>query len=404
MLKTYKKREGYLKKINPFINKNLIKIIIGQRRIGKSYLILQIIDFLKENGVSKKNILYINKEFYEFDYIKTYINLLDYIKKYFKGIKSKKYIFIDEIQEINNFEKALRDLQASEEYDIYCSGSNAKLLSSEIATILSGRYMEFEIYPLSYTEFLNFHNLTNSTLSFEKYIKYGGLPYLIHLELNDEVVYGYLKSIYNSIVLKDVISRYEIRNVDFFNRLVLFLAEHTGSLFSSKRISDYLKSEKISLSPSVILNYLSYLNSVFFIFQVKRLDIPGKKIFQINEKYYFNDIGIRHSLIGYKELDINKVLENLVFIHLKRLGYDVKIGHLRNGIEIDFVAEKNNSRTYIQTTYIMKDEKTRTRELNSLLEIKDNYKKLLISMDPISSVNYKGIEHINITDFLTNFN
>lgn len=400
MLKSYKKRDLYIEKIKPFINKNLIKVIIGQRRVGKSYLLLQIIDYLKEQNISEKRILYINKELYEFDSIKTYNDLLGYIKKYFKNIKQKKCILIDEIQDIQEFERALRDLQASEEYDIYCSGSNANLLSSEIATVLSGRYIEFEIYPLSYSEFLNFHNFKNDRTTFEKYIKYGGLPYLIHLEKDDEIVYNYLKSIYNSILLKDVITRYEVRNIDFLTRLVLFLAENTGSLFSAKRISDYLKSQKISLSPSIIMNYLSYLHSVFFIFQVKRLDILGKKIFQINEKYYFNDLGIRHSLIGYKQFDINKILENLVYIHLRRLGYEVKIGYLKNLIEIDFVAEKKGIKIYIQTTYLMKSEKTRKREFNSLLSIKDNFKKILISMDEMAGGSYEGIEHMYITDFL----
>lgn len=403
MLKTYKKRNLYLQKIQPFIEKDLIKVIVGQRRVGKSYLLLQIIDYLKEQGVSNKKILYINKELYEFDNIKTYTDLMKHIKDYFKGIKSKKYVFIDEIQDIEGFEKALRDLKARNEYDIYCSGSNAHLLSSEIATFLSGRYIEFEIYPLSYSEFLDFHNLKNNKTSFERYIKHGGLPYLIHLENNDEVIYSYLKSIYNSILLKDIVSRHQIRNIDFFNRLVIFIAEHTGSLFSANKISDYLKSQRMSLSPSIILNYLSYLDSAFFIFQVKRLEISGKKVFQINEKYYFNDLGIRHSLIGYKQIDINKILENLVYVHLRRLGYDVKIGFLKNDLEIDFVAEKNEQRTYLQVAYIMESEKTRKREFDSLLSIKDNFRKVLISMDELTGgSSYEGIEQIHVTNFLLN--
>ena len=400
MLKTYKERALYTSKIKPFINKSLIKIITGQRRVGKSYLLFQLIDYLKKQNINEKRILYINKELYKFDRIKTYIDLLKYIKEYFKNVRSKKYVFIDEIQDIRNFEKALRDLQTDESYDIYCTGSNANLLSSEIATGLSGRYIEFQVYPLSYLEFLDFHNFKNDKFSLEKYIRYGGLPYLIHLEMEDEIIYGYLKSIYNSIVLKDIVSRYEVRNIDFFNRLVIFLAEHTGSLFSAKKISDYLKSQKMSISPGVVLNYLTYLNSAYFIFQVKRMDIIGKRIFQINEKYYFNDLGIRHSMIGFNQMHINKILENLVYIHLRRLGYEVKVGCL-NELEIDFVAHKKDIKIYVQTAYILENEKTRKREFNSLLSINDNYRKVLISMDEISGGNYEGIEHMHISDFLS---
>lgn len=400
MLKSFKERVLYTSKIKPFINKNLIKVITGQRRVGKSYLLFQLIDYLKKQNISEKRILHINKELYKFDNIKTYADLLKHIKEYFKNIKSKKYVFIDEVQDIKNFEKALRDLQTDESYDIYCTGSNANLLSSEIASGLGGRYIEFQVYPLSYLEFLDFHNLQNNKFSLEKYIRYGGLPYLIHLEMEDEIIYGYLKSIYNSIVLKDIVTRYDVRNIDFFNRLVIFLAEHTGSLFSAKKISDYLKSQKMSISPSIILNYLTYLNSAYFIFQVKRMDIIGKKVFQINEKYYFNDLGIRHSLIGFNQMHINKILENLVYIHLRILGYDIKVGCL-NEQEIDFVAYKKDMKIYVQTAYILENEKTRKREFNSLLAINDNYRKILISMDEISGGNYEGVEHMYITDFLS---
>ena len=400
MVQTYKKRNLYLEKIKPFIDKDLIKVIVGQRRVGKSYLLLQVIDYLKGRGIPQKKILYINKELYEFDSIKTYVDLMKYIKDCFREVKSKKYIFIDEIQDIDDFEKALRDLKAKGEYDIYCSGSNAKMLSSEIATLLSGRYIEFEVYPLSYSEFLQFHNLKNNKISFERYIRYGGLPYLIHLEDDNEIVYGYLKSIYNSILLKDVVGRHQIRNIDFLNRLVQFLAENTGSLFSANKISEYLKSQKISLSPVIIMNHLSYLDSAFFIFQVKRLGISGKKVFQINEKYYFNDLGIRHCLIGYRQVDISKILENLVYIHLRRLGYEVKVGCLKNNLEIDFVAEKSGKKIYLQVTYLMQSEQTRKREFESLLLINDNFRKILISMDELSGGSYEGIEHIHITDFL----
>lgn len=398
MIKTYTKRPIYINKIKPYIDKDIIKVIIGQRRVGKSYLLFQIMDeVLKKNN--KANIIYINKELTEFDNIKNYQDLLSHIKN--KEISQKKnYIFIDEIQDIEKFEKALRSLKAKGQYDIYCTGSNANLLSSELATYLSGRYIEIKVFSLSYEEFLTFHKLTESKDSFLKYIKYGGLPYLINLDLNDDVVYGYLKSIYNTILLKDVVARYKIRNVSFLENLVDYLADNTGSLVSAKKISDFLKSQKINISPNIILDYLSFLANAFFVFKVSRSDIQGKKIFEINDKYYFEDLGLRHSIVSYKQIDINKILENLVFLHLQILGYQTTIGQLKNK-EIDFVCEKHGQKTYIQVAYLVTPE-NQAREFDNLLAIKNNYPKIVISMDEIiDKSEYQGIKHINIRDFLS---
>jgi len=397
MIKTYIKRLIYLDKIKPFIDKDIIKVIIGQRRVGKSYLLFQIMDLIKQKH-KKANIIYINKELNEFDNIKNYQNLLDYIKK--KTIKNKKnYIFIDEIQDIEKFEKALRSLKATGKYDIYCTGSNAKLLSGELATFLSGRYVEIKIFSLSYFEFLTFHKLKDNQDSFLKFIKYGGLPYLINLELKDEIVYDYLKSIYNTILLKDVVERYKIRNIFFLENLINYLADNVGSLVSAKKISDFLKSQKINISPNIVLDYLLFLVNAFFVFKVLRADIQGKKIFEINEKYYFEDLGLRHSIIGYKQMDINKIMENLVFLHLQILGYKITIGQLKNK-EVDFVCEKQGKKIYIQVAYIITDE-NKDREFGNLLAIQDNYPKIVVSSDEmVDDSNYKGIKHINIRDFL----
>lgn len=399
MIKRYKKREIYLKKVKPFIGKNIIKVIVGQRRVGKSFLLFQIMDLIKKQD-KKAKIVYINKELAEFDKIKNHQNLLDYVKEQTKNKKS--HLFIDEIQDIDNFEKALRDLSAKGN-DIYCTGSNAKLLSGELATILSGRYIEIEVFSLSYREFLSFHKIKESQESLLKYIKYGGLPYLIHLDINDETsVYGYLKSIYNSILLKDIVARYKIRNVAFLENLTQYIADNVGSLVSAKKISDFLKSQKIKISPNIVLDYLSFLENAFFIFKVQRKNIQGKKVFEVNSKYYFEDLGLRHSILSYKQVDINKILENLVFLHLKIMGYKVTVGQL-NEREVDFVAEKQNKKIYVQTAYLITEE-NKEREFGNLLAIKDNYPKLVVSFDSmIGKSEYEGIKQINIRDFLTKY-
>lgn len=398
MIKKYIKRIYYLERIRPFMNKDVIKVLVGQRRVGKSYLLLQIMDELVRQGVKKNDILYINKELHEFDTIRDYRDLLHYIKQSTRG-KKKTALFIDEIQGISQFEKALRDLQASGGYDIYCTGSNANLLSGELATYLSGRYVEIEIYSLSYPEFLIFHKLENTEDSLLKYIKYGGLPYLINLDLSDAVVYDYLKSINNTILFKDVVARYNIRNVAFLERLVEYVADNVGSLVSAKKISDFLKSQKTNISPNVVLNYLSFLSDAFLVFKVRRSEIGGKRLFEINDKYYFQDCGLRHALVGYRLSDINKVLENIVYMHLRVSGYTVTVGQM-GAREVDFVSEKKGERLYVQVAYLIPDKKTWDREFGNLLRISDNYPKFVVSMDKMIEGGEKGIRHMHITQFI----
>jgi uncharacterized protein len=277
MSSKYISRPLYINRIHPFIGKALIKVLVGQRRSGKSYILLEVMDILKsEHKIKPENIIYINKELSEFRTIINADDLLDYLEKSTSKLKGKKALFIDEIQEIDGFEKILRSLQSEGGWDIYISGSNANLLSSELATFLSGRYVKIEIYPLSYGEFLRFHKLKKGDDSFNDYIKFGGLPYLIHLELSQSVVYQYLKNVYDSILLKDLVKRYGIRNVSFLQQLTLYLADNIGSIVSSKKISDYLKNERINISPNQVLDYLNYINSVFLVLEVKRKEI-GKK-------------------------------------------------------------------------------------------------------------------------------
>ena len=391
------KRTGYIKKIEPYIGKQIIKVLVGARRVGKTTILHQLSKQIS-NKNPQANIIYINKEYYEFKHIKNDEDLYSYVNSKIKKNKSN-CIFVDEIQEIENFELALRQLLVKQ-YDIYCTGSNARMLSGDLATHLSGRYIEFKITSLSYTEFLQFHKLPNKTEVLLKYIRYGGLPYLINIELTDEIVYGYLRSIYNTIVLKDVVARYNIRDIDFLERLIEYLSDNLGSYVSSKKITDFIKSQGISLSVNTVLNYLQYLNNAFFIQKVQRYDIQGKKRFEINDKYYFSDLGLKHSLIPYKTNDIGKVFENVIYNHLVNQDYTVYVGKLQN-MEIDFVANRNDITKYIQVAYLLPTEKVRQREFGNLLKIQDNYEKIVVSADEFISGNYKGIKHIHILDFLT---
>ncbi len=393
-------RDAYLSRVKPYIDKDIIKVFTGQRRVGKSYLMLQVMRFI-ECSSSSSHIIYINKEDYRLDKLRDADDLYQYIQEN-RSETEKNYIFIDEIQEIVGFEKVLRDFNARSDYDIYCTGSNSNMLSGELATHLSGRYIEINIHSLSFVEFMQFHQLDKSNATLHKFLKYGGLPYLIHLKLEDEIVFGYLQSIFNSIILKDVVSRHNIRNVNFLERLVKFLADNTGQILSARRISDYLKSQQVKLSINSVLNYLSFLSESYFIRPANRYDVVGKKVFEVQEKYYFEDLGLRHTLIGFRQVDIGKILENVVFNHLEFAGYTVRVGKLGDR-EIDFVAVKGNDTVYVQVCYLLTDQKVVDREFGNLLAIKDNYRKIVVSMDEFAAGDVEGVEHQHVLDFLTNF-
>ena len=405
MINTFNKniaRTFYLKKIRPFYNQNLIKVLTGQRRVGKSRILLQIMEELK-NLFPTRNFIFIDKEKFEFDNIADYKDLIQFVNT--NSISgSMNYLFIDEVQEIDDFEKALRSLLSDGNYDIYCTGSNAHIFSSKLATHLSGRQIEIKIHSLSYLEFLHFNELINEEKSLNKYLKYGGLPYLIHLPTIDKVINDYISNVLNTILYRDVIGRNEIRDVAFLNNLLKFTADNTGSLLSAQNISKYLKSQRTSKSVSVIVNYLDYLVGANIINRSPRMDIQGLKIFETGEKFYFEDIGIRNSILGYRAQDINKIIENLVFNHISALDYDVFTGKSKEK-EIDFIAQKGNERIYIQVAYKLSDENVINREFGNLDEIKDHYPKYVVSMDdfPISN-SYKGIKHVKLIDFLSDVN
>ena len=393
----YIERPLYLQRIMPFVGKDIMKILVGQRRVGKSYLLYQLMDRILSLDPKGQQI-YINKELHEFAAIRTAEDLIAYVNSYRQSDR-KLYLFIDELQEIDGFEKALRNFQAEGNIDIYGTGSNAKLLSGELATYLSGRYVEIKVYGLTYAEFLQFHNLVRGRDAFKTYLKFGGLPYLRHLDLKEEVVFDYLRNILDAILLKDIVSRYDIRNVSFLQRLTRFLADNVGSLVTARKISDYLKSQKITVSHNLVLNYLSYLTTAFLVFRANRMDIVGKKIFEIGEKYYFEDLGLRHALVGFQAMDINKMLENIVYVHLRSAGYEVMVGKMGKK-EVDFVCEKGGERLYIQVAYLITDNKVKNREFGNLLAIPDNFPKMVISMDEMAGGNYQGVQHLHIEDFL----
>jgi len=386
-------RQKYLKKIIPFINKDIIKVIVWQRRVWKSKLLLQVKEYLVNKfKVSEDHIVFVNKESLEFDNIKDYKDLYNYVKKF-------KYIFVDEVQLIEDWQKAILSLQ-NEWKDIYISWSNAYLLSSEISTILRWRYIKIEVFPFDWKEFLEAFKLKNTQKNFEKYIKYGGMPYLLNLDFKDEVIYEYLQNLYETIVLKDIIQRYKIKNVNLLERLLIYLAKNVGNLFSARNISKFLKSQKIKLSHITIIDYLKYLQNAFLIHEVKRYDLKWKQIFEIKEKYYFTDHGIRNAIIGwFFKVDIWWVLENIVYTNLVSNWWKVYIGEYK-WLEIDFVAEKNGKTIYIQVAYLIESEETKKREFWNLLKIKDSWPKYVVSLDENASGYVEGIEWMSIRKFL----
>ena len=390
-------REKYLNKTLPFVGKQLIKVFTGQRRVGKSYVLKQTIQHIKQID-NEANIIYIDKENLSFESIKTGIDLNDYVKKN-TNEKAKNYLFIDEIQEIDQFEIALRSLLLNPTYDIYCTGSNANMLSSELSTYLSGRYIEIPVNSLSYLEFLQFHKLNDSKHSLQLFLRYGGLPYLKHLELKDEIVFEYLRGVYNTILYRDIVKRHDLRNTAFLENLTRFLADNTGQLFSAKSISDYLKSQQIKVSVSQIIDYLHYLAQSFMIHRVGRMEIAGKKIFEIGEKLYFEDTGLRNAFWEYRPDDISKIMENIVYKHLIYNDYEVKVGQIGN-LEIDFVCKKNGEYLYVQVCYLLHDQQTIEREFGNLEKIKNNYPKVVVSMDNFAGNTRNGIQHIQLQKFL----
>ncbi len=393
-------RSNYVTDIEKALYKGQIIVLTGQRRVGKSYMLKLMKQRLSKDASA--NVIFIDKEKREFDAIKTYADLNDYIAEKLSRNKHT-YILIDEVQDITEFEKSLRNWYTEPNTEIIVTGSNAHILSSDLSTIIGGRYKEIYIQPLSYTDFLVFHQLKDSDDSLMKYINFGGMPGLKSIDLQDEdEVYSFLRDIYNTVLLKDVVMRNKIRNVSFLEDLARFIADNTGKLISASSISKYMKGQGLTITPTSLIEYLRLFSEAYIINKVNRYDIHGKRIFESNDKFYFSDHGIRNSIAGSsREGDIEKVLENIVYGELVRQGLKVYVGKLQAS-EIDFVCEqKNGSRIYIQVAYIVADEATRKREFGNLQAIQDNYPKFVISLTPmVSKSDYKGITHLHLRRFL----
>lgn len=391
-------RQSYTNEIKKWVGKNLAIVLTGQRRVGKSC----ILRFLSEELSRENNVIYIDKEQRQFDSIRTYLDLNEYIDTHMVEGKHN-YIMIDEVQDVAEFERTLRSFYNEPNTEVIVTGSNAKMFSSELSTLIGGRYVEIYIHPLSYREFLTFHNLSESDpAALNRYIEYGGMPGLAQIDFNHEDAVKYLTSIYETTLLKDVIMRNQIRNVDFLARLVQFMADNEGKLISATNISKYMKSIGVSLSPAVIINYQKMLCDSYLVHKVSRYDIHGKRLFESNEKFYFEDHGVRNAIAGgARDQDIEKVIENVIYQHLIRLGYKVLVGQLQAG-EVDFVCSKpTGERAYVQASYLIADGATREREFGNLRKINDNYPKYVISMTPlVSRTDDNGITHLNLKRFL----
>ena len=394
-------RKLYAEKVDAWLGKGQIIVLVGQRRIGKSCVLK---DFMiRHEHDANTNIIYIDKEKKSFDFIKDYNDLNNFVDEKFE-VGKHNCILIDEIQDIHEWERSLRSYRTEENTDIIITGSNAQMLSSDLGTLLGGRYQEIHVQGLSYPEFLVFHNLEDKDESLYKYLNYGGLPGLRQVGLEEEFVREYLKSVLNTVVLKDIIERHDIRNVAFLNRLLQYLADNTGKPISANNISNYMRNQGTTVSTNVVVDYNSYFEETYILKCVKRYDIHGKKILETNGKYYFEDVGLRNLLTetDSRDGDIEKILENVVYQQLVRMGYEVKIGQLQAG-EVDFVCTRKAQKVYVQVTYLLASEETREREFSALRRISDSYPKYVISMSPmVNRTNTDGIIHIGLRDFLVN--
>jgi hypothetical protein len=395
------RRDKYLKKITPFIDKPVIKIFTGLRRCGKSTFAKLLIQELLSKKVSPKNIVYINKDSLEFDFISNYNDLYHYVTKTLNKTRGKKYLIVDEVQEIEGWEKAISSFFNDNVADIYITGSNSRMLSSELATLLTGRYIEFHLNTLTFTEHLLFRgkDRNDEEKEFTSFIKYGGLPGIHQMDYNDEVISQYISAIYSTILLKDVVAKNQIRDVALLERIVKYFADNCGNITTAKGISNFLKSQRISCSVDTIMNYIQWLTDSYIIYKVSRYDIKGKKQLELYEKYYLGDIGFIFSILGDKFDDISGKLENIVFLELISRGYKVSIGKLYDK-EVDFIAVKSDRKIYIQVAYLLSDEKVIDREFGAFSSIKDNYTKIVLSLDKFFTGEKDGVKWFNLIDFL----
>lgn len=396
------KRETYMKRIRPFIGNDLVKVLTGMRRSGKSVMLDLIKEELVNMGVTQSQFISINFENMRNAHLCTATALHEEILHQAKAIEGKVYLFFDEIQEVKDWEKCINSFRVDVDCDIYITGSNAKLLSGELATYLTGRYVEFIVYPFSYAEFIDLYHTVypdaDNRQCFNKYLTVGGMPYLSNLHYDDTACQQYLRDLFNSVELKDIVKRHHIRDVDMLERIIAYITSNIGTTFSSTAISKYLKSERRPISPETVLNYMKACTDAFLFYQVKRQDLQGKKILTVNEKYYVADHGIREAVFGGNMKDINLVLENIVYMELLRRGYHVTVGKVGDR-EIDFVCEKQGNKLYVQVAYLLASEETIQREFGIYDRVRDNFPKYVLSLDEFD-MSRNGIKHWNIRDFL----
>lgn len=396
------KRETYMNRIRPFIGNDLVKVLTGIRRSGKSVMLDLIQDELANQGVSRKQMIFLNFENMNNAHLCTAQALHDEIMRRVSQMEGKVYLFFDEIQEVTAWEKCINSFRVEMDCDIYITGSNAKLLSGELATYLAGRYVEFVIYPFSFGEFMELYQTIFPTADtracFNKYLTAGGMPYLSNLRYDEAASCQYLRDLFNSVELKDIVKRNNIRDVDMLERIITYITANIGTTFSSTAISKYLKNEGRSISPETVLNYIKACTNAFLFYQVKRQDLQGKKILAVNEKYYVADHGVREAVFGGNMKDINLVLENIVYMELLRRGYTVTVGKIADK-EIDFVCEDKGNKLYVQVAYLLASEDTIRREFGALASVRDNFPKYVVTLDEFD-MSRDGIKHCNIQNFL----
>ena len=409
-----KKRPEYLRQLIDFRDKAFIKVITGIRRSGKSSLLLLFQEHLLASGVSPSQIIMINFESIKFDHIKNYKDLYKYIAEKIKAQENDEainksgpsYLLLDELQLVDSWERAINSLMIDFKTDIYITGSNAYLLSSELSTLLSGRYVEIKMLPLSFKEYLDFREISAATTPhadlndfFNDYMRYGGLPSLVQLLDNPSTISPFLEGVYNTVLMKDVVQRNNVRDPALLENLFAFLASNIGSILSTNKVSNYLTSNGRKTTSETIDNYLRMLEKAFIIYKARRFDIRGKQYLKTLEKYYLADMGIRNQLTSFKDFDYGHLLENVVFLELLRRGYEVSIGKIGDW-EIDFFARKEGRIEYYQVSATIMDEKTRERELRPLLAVADNYPKYILTMDHTPADDHQGIKIVNIINFL----
>lgn len=397
-------RNLYIEQIEKFTDSNLIKIITGIRRCGKSTILLLLRERFIVKGILPEQIIYINFESFKYSELKTAQNLYKFISEQINSDK-RYYMLLDEIQEVVDWEKCINSLSVDYNADIYLTGSNSHILSSELATYIAGRYVEIPIFTLSFKEFLDFKVFNQNVLGAEKvtlfnqYLRQGGFPIIHTNDFSEDTIYKIVYDIYSSIILRDTIQRYKIRDVELLERVIKYALDNIGNTFSGKNIADYFKSQNRKIDINTIYNYMYALEGAFIFYRVPRYDIKGKEILKTQEKFYLSDISLLYAAVGYKDRLISGILENIVFLELKRRGYQVYIGKLDNN-EVDFIAEKLNHRIYIQVSYKLESQKTVEREFSVLMNIKDNYPKYVVTMDDFWREQIEGIKHFYISDFL----